>query len=112
MNQPTTNAVIFGGTGYIGRNCAKRLADRKIFNRIILADIRRAEFPLPPRVEFQECDVRKPILPQLGGLKPDWIFNFAQCIGNQGTSRRSTSTLIWPEPVTFVLLPRQWAVRI
>ena len=77
MNQPTTSAVIFGGTGYIGRNCAKRLADRKIFNRIILADIRRAEFPLPPRVEFQECDVRKPILPQLGGLKPDWIFNFA-----------------------------------
>jgi nucleoside-diphosphate-sugar epimerase len=72
-----TNAIIFGGAGYIGRNLAKRLAAAKRFDRIILADIRRAESPLPPQVEFQVCDVRKPILPQLGDAKPDWIFNFA-----------------------------------
>jgi nucleoside-diphosphate-sugar epimerase len=72
-----TNAIIFGGAGFIGRNLAKRLAAAKRFDRIILADIRRAEFPLPPQVEFQECDVRKSILPQMDDLKPDWIFNFA-----------------------------------
>jgi nucleoside-diphosphate-sugar epimerase len=72
-----TNAIIFGGAGYIGGNLAKRLAAGKRFERIIVTDIRRAEFPLPPQVEFRECDVRKSILPQLDGLKPDWIFNFA-----------------------------------
>jgi nucleoside-diphosphate-sugar epimerase len=70
-------ALIFGGCGYIGTNLARRLAARKTFERIVLADIKRAEFPLPARLEFQSCDVRKPILPQIRGLKPDWIFNFA-----------------------------------
>jgi nucleoside-diphosphate-sugar epimerase len=77
MDQPMTSAVIFGGSGYIGRNWAKRLSAGKRFDRIVLADLRRAESPLPPRVEFQECDVRKPILSQMNSLKPDWIFNFA-----------------------------------
>ncbi len=72
-----TNAIIFGGAGYIGSNLARRLAAGKRFDRIILADIRPAEFPLPSPVEYKTCDVRKPILPQLGELKPDWIFNFA-----------------------------------
>ena len=72
-----TSAVIFGGTGYIGGNWARRLAAGKRFDRIILADIRLGKSPLPPQVEFQECDVRKPILPQIDGVKPDWIFNFA-----------------------------------
>ena len=71
------SAVIFGGAGYIGSNLAKRLSTGDRFDRIILADLRRRECPLPPRVEFQECDVRKPILRQMAGLKPDWIFNFA-----------------------------------
>ena len=72
-----TMAIIFGGAGYIGRNLAKRLAAGKRFDRIILADIRSAELPLPPQVEFQQCDVRNSILTQMDGLKPDWIFNFA-----------------------------------
>jgi len=72
-----STAIIFGGAGYIGSNLARRLAAAKRFERIILADIRTAELPLPPQVEYQACDVRKPILPQLAGLKPDWIFNFA-----------------------------------
>ncbi len=69
--------VIFGGSGYIGANWAKRLSEAKKFDRIVLADTRRAEFPLPARVEFHNCDVRKPILSQIKDLKPDWIFNFA-----------------------------------
>jgi nucleoside-diphosphate-sugar epimerase len=77
MEQPKTSAVIFGGAGYIGGNWARRLASTEKFSRIILADVRRIEFPLPPGVEFKQCDVRIPILLQMDGLKPDWIFNFA-----------------------------------
>jgi nucleoside-diphosphate-sugar epimerase len=69
--------VIFGGSGYVGRNWAKRLAAGKTFDRIVLADIRHAEFPLPTGVEFQSCDVRESIQPQMKRSKPDWIFNFA-----------------------------------
>jgi GlcNAc-P-P-Und epimerase len=72
-----TSAVIFGGAGYIGSNWARRLAAGNGFDRIVLADLRPPEFPLPPRVEFQACDVRMPIPPQMAGGKPDWIFNFA-----------------------------------
>jgi nucleoside-diphosphate-sugar epimerase len=72
-----TTAIIFGGAGYIGSYLARRLAAGKRFDRIILADIRQAPPLLPPQVEYQACDVRQPILPQLAGLKPDWIFNFA-----------------------------------
>ncbi len=72
-----TSAVIFGGAGYIGTNWAKRLAAAKRFDRIVMADLRRAQSPLPPRVEFQECDVRKPIPSQIHCRNPDWIFNFA-----------------------------------
>lgn len=72
-----THAVIFGGTGYIGRNLANRLAAQNRFSRIILADIRPPAAPLPPPIEFQLCDVRRPIQSQISGLEPDWIFNFA-----------------------------------
>jgi nucleoside-diphosphate-sugar epimerase len=71
------HTIIFGGTGYIGRNWAIRLAAQDEFNRIILADIRHPDGPLPPRVEFQLCDVRQPISSQLSCAEPDWIFNFA-----------------------------------
>jgi nucleoside-diphosphate-sugar epimerase len=69
--------IIFGGAGYVGRNWAKRLAAGKGFERILLADIRGMEGPLPANVEFQFCDVRKPILPQIGAMESEWIFNFA-----------------------------------
>jgi nucleoside-diphosphate-sugar epimerase len=74
---PMKTTVIFGGCGYIGTNWAKRLAAAKAFDHIVLADIRGPQFPLPARVEFQNCDVRKPILPQIKAVQPDWIFNFA-----------------------------------
>jgi nucleoside-diphosphate-sugar epimerase len=77
MDRPITSALIFGGAGYVGSHWARRLVAGKRFDRIVLADLRRAEFPLPPGVDFQECDVRKPILSQMNNLKPDWIFNFA-----------------------------------
>ena len=69
--------TLFGGTGYVGSSWARRLMSAGSAEHVILADIRRPEFPLPSGVEFRQCDVRKPIAPQLKNLQPDWIFNFA-----------------------------------
>jgi len=77
MNEPLQTCVIFGGTGYIGRRWAIRLAAKKAFHRIILADIRPPNYPLPEQSEYFSCDVRNPIRPQLPEVCPDWIFNFA-----------------------------------
>ncbi len=77
MNAPMQTCVIFGGTGYIGRRWAIRLADKKAFQRIILADIRPPDSPLPRQVEYVACDVRTPVRPQLPEVCPAWIFNFA-----------------------------------
>ena len=71
------NALIFGGAGYIGGQLARRLSAQNHYDKIILADIRQPSAPLPDRVEFQFCDVRKPIHAQLDCRDIEWIFNFA-----------------------------------
>src|SRR5271169_6472033 len=71
------STVIFGGAGYIGTNWARRLMGGGKFARIVLADIQPPAASLPSVVEFYQCDVRKPIRPQLKDLRPDWVFNFA-----------------------------------
>lgn len=77
--------LIFGGCGYIGQRWAKRLAERKSFDRIILADIRRPSQRLDEELEFVQCDVRQPIL--LEGHSPDWLFNFAAVHREPGHAR-------------------------
>jgi nucleoside-diphosphate-sugar epimerase len=77
MNGPMQTAVIFGGTGYIGRRWAIRLAAEKRFQRIILADIRPPNFSLPAQTDYVSCDVRNPIALPQPEVCPDWIFNFA-----------------------------------
>jgi GlcNAc-P-P-Und epimerase len=69
--------VIFGGTGYVGTNWARRLMSTGQAARVVLADIRPPASSLPKGVEFHPGDVRQPIEPQLKDVKPDWIFNFA-----------------------------------
>lgn len=71
-----STCIILGGAGYIGFHWAKRLASRKSFDRIILADLRSPREPLPTGCEFLTCDVREP-LPFAKELRPEWIFNFA-----------------------------------
>jgi nucleoside-diphosphate-sugar epimerase len=77
MNVPSSTCVIFGGTGYIGRRWAIRLAVKKTFQRIILADIRPPNYLLPEHTEYISCDIRNPIQPQMPEVCPNWIFNFA-----------------------------------
>jgi GlcNAc-P-P-Und epimerase len=79
------SALIIGGGGYIGFNWAKRLAARKRFDRLVLADVRPPSQPLPDGAEFVKCDVRHPL--PLGDLKPEWIFNFAAVHREPGHAR-------------------------
>jgi nucleoside-diphosphate-sugar epimerase len=70
-----SSCLILGGCGYVGYNWAIRLAGRKRFKRIILADIRPPSQPLAEGWEFFKCDVRQPL--SFRDLKPEWLFNFA-----------------------------------
>jgi len=77
--------LILGGSGYVGRHWANRLALRKRFTRIILADTRPPSQPLAGGCEFVQCDVRQPL--QLGSLQPEWLFNFAAVHREPGHAR-------------------------
>lgn len=77
--------LILGGSGYIGCNWAKRLAERKRFDRIILADLHPPSQPPSSCWEYVQCDVRKPL--QFEGLKPEWMFNFAAVHREPGHAR-------------------------
>jgi nucleoside-diphosphate-sugar epimerase len=76
--------LILGGSGYVGFNWAKRLANRKRFNRVVLADI-HPPARLADGCEFVLCDVRQPL--SFGDLKPEWVFNFAAVHREPGHAR-------------------------
>ena len=80
-----SSCLILGGSGYVGYNWAKRLTERKRFDRIMLADVRPPSGPMPANCEFVQCDVRQPL--QCGDLKPEWIFNFAAVHREPGHER-------------------------
>ena len=104
MPKPTSTCLIIGGSGYVGYRWALRLAEKKIFDRIVLADMRpptqgrdaalrrpdiaaQCPYQLPDKTEFVQCDVRKPLAQQLPSLHPDWIFNFAAVHREPGHER-------------------------
>lgn len=72
----TQNAIIFGGTGYIGIRLARYLLGRG-WKNILLADIRPPTGQLPSGIEYVPCDVRRPIQGQISERRADWLFNFA-----------------------------------
>lgn len=72
----TQNAIIFGGTGYIGIRLARHLRARA-WDHVLVADIKPPYEPLPPGVDYVACDVRQPIASQVGERPADWLFNFA-----------------------------------
>lgn len=82
-----STCVILGGAGYIGSRWAIRLAGKKQFQRIVLADVRPPVTELPGQVNYLACDVRKPISPQLPDIRPEWIFNFAAVHREPGHAR-------------------------
>ena len=76
-------AIIFGGSGYIGRNLMAGLLSKNRFDYYLIMDIGPLEgFQnelSSKKVEFQFADVRKELLNVVKDLDPDqsWIFNFA-----------------------------------
>lgn len=70
------NAIIFGGTGYIGVRLAAYLRSRG-WDHVLLADLKPPTGKLPSGVEFAMCDVRQAIVPQVGVRSAVWLFNFA-----------------------------------
>ncbi|MBW8242647.1 NAD(P)-dependent oxidoreductase [Muricauda oceani] len=83
IEQPKV-AVLFGGDGYIGRNLILRLAQNRLFDHLIVADINKSEasevFYEKHNIQHIKCDVRHPInqIP-IVDFDPvnSWIFNFA-----------------------------------
>lgn len=70
------NAIIFGGTGYIGMRLAPYLRYQG-WGRVLLADVKPPVGALPSGVEYVACDVRRCIGSQIGEWETEWLFNFA-----------------------------------
>jgi GlcNAc-P-P-Und epimerase len=74
------HCIIFGGSGYIGRNLAMRLRATGRSQRTLLVDLHPppSEFSLEG-IEFVRHDIRESIKPEALGIKEpiDWIFNLA-----------------------------------
>lgn len=81
------SAIIFGGAGYIGTKWAECLV-RGGWGHVLLADIRVPSNVLPQGVVFKRCDVRRPIIEQIGSYGCDWMFNFAAIHREPGHSFR------------------------
>jgi GlcNAc-P-P-Und epimerase len=71
-----TQAVVFGGAGFIGTHLVTRLVGSKKYHRVISVDIGKPRARIAG-VEYVHHDVRKPIDPRLGGGAAADIFNLA-----------------------------------
>lgn len=71
-------AIFFGGSGYIGKNIIFKFLELKIFDKIIIGDIKPSDIK-NENVEYFNIDVRKKILLEVGNIDQDnsWIFNLA-----------------------------------
>jgi nucleoside-diphosphate-sugar epimerase len=75
-----STAIIFGGSGYIGRNMLSVFLKDNIFSKYIVCDINPLfGFENESKVEYRTIDVRKKIVLKLENiiLESSWIFNFA-----------------------------------
>ncbi len=76
-------AIIFGGSGYIGRHLISELRDNKFFDKVLILDIQEPDnwdAEISSRfISYQRTDVRKSIFVDLVdiNLNTTWIFNFA-----------------------------------
>jgi len=69
VSAPTRSAVLFGGSGFIGRHLVDGLVGRG-FSEIVVADLRSPACPCPQKLEFVLCDVRTSIDVDLAGTSP------------------------------------------
>jgi GlcNAc-P-P-Und epimerase len=72
----STQAIVFGGAGFIGTHLLKLLIDSRKYERVVSVDIAEPRARVDG-VEYLHHDVRKPIDPKLGGGAPAELFNLA-----------------------------------
>lgn len=72
-------AIIFGGSGYIGRNMLSVFLTKNSFSKYFICDINPLENITNNVVEFIQLDVRNKIELEIGDIDKSgsWIFNFA-----------------------------------
>lgn len=72
-------AIIFGGSGYIGRTMLSVFLTKNSFSKYFICDIKPLEGINNNNVEYLQVDVRKKIELQIGKIDKSgsWIFNFA-----------------------------------
>jgi nucleoside-diphosphate-sugar epimerase len=75
MSNPT-QAIVFGGAGFIGTHLMTRLIASKSYNRILSVDIGEPRARVVG-VEYVHRDVREPLDAELAGRMPADIFNLA-----------------------------------
>ncbi|WGD50676.1 NAD-dependent epimerase/dehydratase family protein [Bradyrhizobium sp. CB1650] len=75
MSNPS-QAIVFGGAGFIGTHLMTRLIASKSYSRIVSIDIGKPRAHVDG-VEYIHHDVREPIDPEVGGGRPSDIFNLA-----------------------------------
>ncbi|KJC62757.1 3-beta hydroxysteroid dehydrogenase [Bradyrhizobium sp. LTSPM299] len=71
-----TQAIIFGGSGFIGTHLMNRLIASGKYDRVVAVDIAKPR-TLIAGVEYVHHDVRKPVDPKLAHGAPANIFNLA-----------------------------------
>jgi nucleoside-diphosphate-sugar epimerase len=75
MSSPT-QAIVFGGAGFIGTHLVTRLIASKKYGRIVSVDIGKPRACIEG-VEYVHHDVREPLDPKFAGGMPADIFNLA-----------------------------------
>jgi nucleoside-diphosphate-sugar epimerase len=75
MSNPT-QAIVFGGAGFIGTHLVARLVASKNYDQVVSVDMGKPRARIEG-VEYLHYDVRDPIDPKLAGGIPADIFNLA-----------------------------------
>lgn len=73
---PKSQAIVFGGAGFIGTHLLARLMTTERYDRIVAIDIGKPRKAIEG-VEYLVHDVREPIPPSLSNGAPTEIFNLA-----------------------------------
>jgi GlcNAc-P-P-Und epimerase len=71
------NAVIFGGSGFIGTHLANHLLASGRFSEVHVADLRPCAISGQQGIHYWRVDVRDRIPDPLRNLSPEWVFNLA-----------------------------------